>query len=692
MQKKLLLSALAIGCLCVLTSNLSSQGAIRVSEDISAGWRFLRTDAAGAESPDYQEGTGWQGVDLPHTWNTKDTFDDEPGYYRGIGWYRRSFAVPESWQGKRIVLRFEAACSVATAWLNGELLGQHKGSWTSFEFDITDRVKPGSSRNLVAVRVDNRWRRDVPPHDMDFNIMGGLHREVFLIATDPLHIVSTRVTTPQVSDAEGVAAFEIEVRNEAKKSKQFEVVTEIRGPGLPEPITLASPAAHLRPGESVLIKQRTEPIAKPKLWSPAEPNLYRVSFRLLVSGRAVDDRESPLGFRWYRFDADRGFFLNGKHLKLLGVNRHDDYPGLGWALPKSRQVKDIELIKSLGANFVRTVHYPQHPIVLDTCDRLGLLVWEEVPFDGEGYERAAVAGADDFARTVKQNLRDEIRRDRNHPAIILWSMGNENLNGPDLADWKAVVALTRQLDHVAKEEDPSRPTAVAINMPDRAVQVGLTKAVDILGYNVYAGWYSGQIEDMATRVDEFHRQNPGKPLIISEYGAGMENGRHADSPQCMDFSEEYGCRFHEFYWRTIRERPFVAGSLIWNVFDFGVERRGRPGALKQTIPHLNQKGIFTFDRQPKDVYYFYRSQWTGEPMVYIVSHTWAKRKPGATSIKVYSNCDAVELLLNGKSMGTKRKGEAFVWDVPLDAGDNQLRAEATRDGKHVVDGISIRCE
>ena len=240
MRKTLLFSLLAIGCWSAIVSQQAAQGATRITEDLSAGWQFLRKDAAGAESPDYQEGSPWQNLNLPHTWNAKDTFDDEPGYYRGIGWYRKEFAVPEMWRGKRIVLRFEAACSVATAWVNGELLGQHKGSWTPFEFDITRLVKLGSGRNLVAVRVDNRWRRDVPPHEMDFNIMGGLHRKVFLIATDPLHIVSTRVTTPQVSDAEGVAAFEIEVRNDARKSKTFAVVTEIRGPELREPIVLTS--------------------------------------------------------------------------------------------------------------------------------------------------------------------------------------------------------------------------------------------------------------------------------------------------------------------------------------------------------------------------------------------------------------------------------------------------------------------
>jgi beta-galactosidase len=675
---------------CLACSIASAETSARLTQDLSKGWQFQRADVGGAESPDYQPGADWQNVDLPHTWNIKDTFDEEPGYYRGIGWYRKEVAIPESWAGKRIVLRFEAACTVAMVWFDGELLGQHKGAWTPFEFDMTHLVKPGG-KYLIAARVDNRWRRDVPPHDMDFNLMGGLHREVFLIATDPVHIVSTRVTTPKVSDSEAIAALEIEVRNDGQTPKTCEVVTEIRGPGLSEPIAITSQLDPLPPGKTVLVKQQTASIPNPKLWSPDSPNLYRVAFRLKTDGRVADDATSPLGFRWYRFDPKEGFFLNGKHLKLKGVNRHDDYPGLGWTLPKSRQIEDLKLIKGMGANFLRTVHYPQHPVVLDTCDELGLLVWEEVPFDGEGGLRALYAGAEDFARTVKQNLREEIRRDRNHPSIILWSMGNENLNGPDAADWKAVVDLTAQLHRISKEEDPTRPTAVAICLPDRATQVGLTKVVDILGYNVYAGWYGGQIEDVAGLIDKFHRENPNKPLIISEYGADHEKGRHTDSPKPLDFSEDHACRFHEFYWRTILARPFVAGSTLWNVFDFGVEFRTKK-TMGQTIEHLNQKGIFTFDRQPKDVYYFYASQWTDAPMVYIVSHTWTERKKGPTPIKVYSNCDSVDLQWNGKSLGVKNKGDAFLWNVPLEAGENQLRAVASKGGKQIVDTLTVRCQ
>jgi beta-galactosidase len=683
MRHKLLLTTLVMGCLLSCARCSQAQGSPRIIEDLSRGWLFVRSDVAGAESPDYQEGAEWMPVDLPHTWNTADTFDDEPGYYRGIGWYRKGFGVRDGWKGKRILLRFEAACNVATVWVNGELLGQHKGAWTPFQFDVTDVVKSGG--NLMAVKVDNRWRRDVPPHDLDFNIMGGLHREVSLIAIDPLHIVSTRVTTPRVSDTEGVAALDAEVRNEDKVAKEYEVVAEIRGPGLPEPITLTSPKARLQPGETAWVKQQTQPIAKVRLWSPDEPNLYHVSFRLQADGRALDDAESPLGFRWYRFDPNDGFFLNGKHLKLHGVNRHDDYPGIGWAIPQSQQIEDLKQIKHLGANFIRTVHYPQHPVVLDTCDKLGLCVWEEVPFDGEGNHRALVVGAEDFARTLKQNLREEIRRDRNHPSIILWSMGNENTNGPNLDDWKAVANLTRQLVQITKEEDPTRPTTVAINRPDRATESGLADAVDILSYNVYANWNHTEIEQ---EIDDARRMHPDKPMMIGEYGLDIERGRHAETPKHRDFSEEYACLYHETFWKAIMDRPYLAGSLIWVVCDFGAEQRVR----NQTIRHMNQKGLFTFDRQPKDVAQFYRSQWANEPMVYIVSHTWTDRKKGGTPIRVYSNCDAVELFLNGKSLGTRNKDETYLWTAPLAAGSNELRAVARRGEKQVVDTIPIRCE
>jgi beta-galactosidase len=678
---KLRRAVLGLVFLCVLpTLHAAGREKVNFSDD----WRFSMVDDAGLESSDYQGTDRLPVVNLPHTWNAKDIFGAEP-YHRGVGWYRKDFEVPTAWAGKRIVLRFEAASQVATVWVNGVLIGNHKGAFTPFQFDITRLVRPGE-KNLVAVQVDNRWRRDVAPLSTDFNVTGGLYREAWLIATSQAYIVSTRVTTPRVSNSEGTAAFEIEIRNSGDTEIDAEAFTDVFAPDGAKLPTLSSPVK-LKPGASVVLRQQTD-IRNPQLWSPDEPKLYRASFSLRKNGMILDDDSVELGFRWYRFDAEKGFFLNGQPLKLKGVNREQDFPGMGWAVPAALHVKDMELIKQMGANFVRLSVYPQDPSVLEACDQIGLMVWEEVPLDGERGEVASLEGATDYTETIKQMAREMIQRDRNHPSIILWSLGNENLNGPTVTEWRAVAKVTRELNAVAKAEDPTRPTTVAFvgDLLYRAEEVGMIDMVDVVGCNVYSGWYRGKFEDLGEIIDSFHQKHPNKALIISEYGAGMKLGQHTEQPQRFDFSEEWGCLFHESYLKQINDRPFLAGGTIWVAFDFGSQDR-RTGP----IPYLNEKGVYDFYRQPKDVFYLYASQWTRKPMVYIVSHTWTERfgKPGESkSIKVYSNCDRVELFLNGKSLGVK--GQRFVWDVEFQSGDNQLRAVGRNDAEQVVDSMTVK--
>ncbi len=659
------------------------QAAGREKVNFSEGWQFSLVNAAGLESSDYEDGGGMTVVRLPHTWNTTDTFSDEKGYYRGIGWYRKNFAVPTAWAGKRILLRFDAACQVATVWVNNVLMGAHKGAFTPFQFDITSVVRPGGA-NFVAVQVDNRWRRDVGPQNGDFNMTGGLYREAWLIATDPSHIVSTRVTTPQVSDSEAAVEFEVEIHNGSDRERTLEVAADVLAPDGTKLPALSS-AAQLKPGASTVVRQQCK-IPHPRLWSPDDPNLYHASFSLRENGALLDDEAAPLGLRWYRFDPDKGLFLNGQALKLRGTNREQDYPGMGWAVPAALHIKDMELIKQMGANFVRLSVYPQDPSVLEACDRLGLMVWEEVPLDGEGRQLAPYEGATDYAETIKQMAREMIQRDRNHPSIILWSLGNENMNGATITEWRAVASMTKELAAVVKAEDATRPTAVAINLFDRADQVGLMDLVDVVGCNIYQGWYSGKFEDFGEIVDNLHRRHPNKPLMISEYGAGIELGLHTEHPQRYDFSEEWGLQFHESYLKQINERPFLAGSSIWVAFDAAVQER-----IFVTQPHLNQKGMYDYYRRPKDVFYFYASQWTRKPMVYIVSHTWTERHgaPGEKkSIKLYSNCDRVELFLNGKSLGIK--SPATAWEVEFRSGDNQLRAIGRKGAEQAVDSMTVR--
>jgi beta-galactosidase len=291
-----------------------------------------------------------------------------------------------------------------------------------------------------------------------------------------------------------------------------------------------------------------------------------------------------------------------------------------------------------------------------------------------------------LAATLKQMMRETILRDRNHPSIILWSVGNENLNGATVDEWRAVTEIERQVAAVAKSEDPTRPTAVAIDQFGHADEVGLMDVVDVVGCNIYRGWYGGEFDDFGKVIDDVHRKHPTKPLIISEYGADMGLGLHTEHPQRYDFSEEWGCLFHESYLNQMAERPYLSGSLIWNIFDFGVEAR-----MHQSIPHLNQKGMYDYYRRPKDVYYLYVSRWTSKPMAYIVSHTWRERQgaPGEQkTIKVYSNCDRVEFFLNGRSLGMK--AQPFAWPVVLRSGDNELRAVGHKGSEEVVDSMTVR--
>lgn len=673
--------AAGLGFLCFLPT-LQATGREKVN--LSDGWRFTLGNDAGMESSDYQEGAGFPVVRLPHTWNTKDLLGPEP-YYRGVGWYRKNFEVPRAWSDKRIVLRFEAACQVATVWVNNVLMGAHKGAFTPFQFDITGVARPGGS-NLVAVQVDNRWRRDIaPPSEPGWNMPGGLYREAWLIATDPTHIVSTRVTTPQVSDSEAAVEFEIEIRNGSEAERTLEVVTEVLAPDGTKLLALSSPA-QLKPGASRVVRQQSK-IVHPRLWSPDEPNLYHASFSLRAKGTIRDDEAAPLGLRWYRFDAEKGFFLNGQPLKLRGVNREQDYPGMGWAVPAVLQVKDMELIKRMGANIVRLTVYPQDPSVLEACDRLGLMVREEVPFLSDFSGDGGVKAATDYAETLKQMAREMIQRDRNHPSIILWGIGNENLHGGTITEWRPVASITKELADVVKAEDATRLTTLAFvgGYLDRWEEVRMIDMVDVVGANVYSGWYGGKFEDFGEIVDDFHRKHPTKPLMVSEYGAEMELGRHTEQPQRRDYSEEWGCLYHESYEKQINDRPFLAGGTIWLAFDHGVQ------PWVGTIPNLNQKGIYDYYRRPKDVFYFFASQWTQKPMVYIVSHTWSERygQPGEKkSIEVYSNCDRVEFFLNGKSLGPK--SQPFVWEVGFQSGDNQLRAVGQKGGEQVVDSMTVR--
>ncbi|UCE19485.1 MAG: glycoside hydrolase family 2 protein [Gemmatimonadota bacterium] len=661
-----------------------SKQVTRRTLDLNQGWKFLKQDIHDAFQEHYND-DNWEDVSLPHCWNAADVYDtrnindgyeEYHAYYRGPGWYRKYFSLDPSTKGKKIIIQFEAANQIAEVWINGRRLGKHIGGYTEFSFDISDQVNFGETKNLVVVKVDNSYDYNTPPHTADFIMYGGLYRDVRLHVMNNPYIQDVYITSPEVSEAAAKVWVATTVRNDSEEEADVVLLTNIVNTE-GEICATAIDRRKIEAGSSLQIDQVSSTIQYPSLWSPEHPYLYSVFSTLSVDKTPVDEIETPFGFRWYSFDPDNGFFLNDRPLKLRGVNKHQDYLGLGNAVPDSLQVRDIEIIKKMGANFIRLAHYPHDPSVLDACDKMGLFVWEEIPLVNS-------IGGEEFFENTKAMMREMVRRDRNHPSVILWGITNESaMRFANREQVPKIIQLLRELNDIAHQEDPSRLTVQAHNhLKDPA----LADITDVIGRNRYYGWYEGSFEDFERVMDEEHQAHPHWKIIISEYGVGSKRGHHVENPIAFDFSEEYQIDFHEHYLRVINERSWIAGGAVWNAFDFGsFVKRGN-------VPRINQKGLCDMVRRPKDVYYFYQSQWTEEPMVYIVSHTqrfYQGPRGKSRKIRVYSNCDSVELFLNGEALGQKEKHYVFFWDVFLNAGENRLKAVAKKGHKIVEDRIDV---
>jgi beta-galactosidase len=669
---------------------LDSGGDPRINFTLNDGWRFSAADADGSEKRGLEAGD-WEMVNLPHTWNARDAFDDVPGYRRGASWYRRDLPLAANLKNKRIFLRFEGANQVADVYVNERFVGRHTGGYTAFCFEITDFVKFDEA-NLVAVKVDNGFHPDIPPLTADFNFYGGIYRDVWLTATGDVHFKMTdfastgvQISTPQISAASATVSIRGTIENSGAATRKIEVVSRVFDAAGRELAAIIS-NAEIKAKSETNFAQTTEPMANPKLWSPGSPYLYTVKTTIRENGVLLDEISNPLGFRWFNFDAEKGFFLNGKPLKLRGTNRHQDYAGMGNAVPDSIHVRDMELIKGAGYNFVRLAHYPQDPSVLQAADRLGLLLWEEIPL--VNYITISPAFNENSARM----LREMIRQHRNHPSILMWGYMNEiYLRVPKENEAnirQATVELARELDKIAHAEDATRPTAIAFHGSDVYNAEGLGEIADIIGWNLYSGWYSKNFADFGTFIDEQHRRFPSRPLIISEYGANGDRRLHSTAPRRFDSTMEYQRMFHESYLAQINARPFIAGSALWNEFDFGSETRG------ENMPGVNNKGMFTFDRQPKDVHYFYRANLSEEPVLHIAARDWTRRagtnlSPG--KIDVYSNLAEVELFHNGVSLGKKKIDDLHKasWDVRLSDGKNSLVASGAKDKAILHDSVAV---
>jgi len=647
----------------------------RVRENFNRGWRFARqshgtgalgsfdrqsAEAAGVEPrfrdayrPDYDD-SAWDSINLPHTWNQIDSRDEEPGYWRGLGWYRKQFLLPSQYSAKRVFLEFEGVGSVAEFWLNGRKVGEHKGAYTSFEFDVTDYVKFGDSANVLTVKVDNLFRDTVPPTvKTDYTFYGGIYRDVWLRVSDPVYVSEAVWLTPSVSENAATLRIQSRLVNKTSQAQELTLTHEIFDPD-GKPVKAFSLPVRIPAGETVEVTQDGGTVTNPRLWSPDTPHVYRLRSSLLAGTRVVDTVENPLGFRWFKFDPQRGFFLNGKRVQVQGTNWHQVYPGMGNALPNSRHAKDMEIIRAMGVNFWRTSHYPHDPATMEASDRLGLMVWEELPVNKE------IGDVREYTANVLAMADEMIRRDRNHPCVIVWGFAGE-VNAPQSVAKKvigAVAARYRQLD-------PTRP--VGMHEPRGE---DIEALVDVAGLGV------------GKETDEKHRRFPTRPYLVAEYAAAtMGRGIYGGGPE----SDDLACENHEKYLSQLNQRPWMAGGMIWHQFDYEGE------TYDTVIPHVVAFGMGDIWRIPKDVYYFYQSQWTAAPMVHILGHwTWPGTEGKERTVKVFSNAATVELLLNGKSLGVKsdapREGLLHpprVWTVPYQPGT--LEAVARHAGKEIRD-------
>lgn len=638
--------------------------------DLDRDWRFHRGDAPGAAEAGYDD-SAWSRVTVPHTWNAEDGQDGGGDYYRGVGWYRRSLMVPLQSAGRRLWLQFDGANTTAVVWVNGVRLGEHKGGYSRFRFDATTVLRPGRD-NLIAVSVSNAPDPAVAPLSGDFTMGGGLYRDVSLVMTDRLHV--------DMLDLGGPGVY-LRQRDVSAERATIDVTTKLAGGSAKVRTritgeygrTVAQGTTGVRPAGTPVVQ--TLKIDRPRRWAGrTDPFTYQVEVDVidLRTSRVMDTVTQPLGVRTVSADPDKGLSLNGNHLRVQGVNLHQDRIGKGFATSPADLAEDFRLMSEMGVNAVRTAHYQHGPRFYDLADRYGFLVWTEIPL-------VNLTSTDPgFRANIEQQTGELVRQNFNHPSVVFWGLGNELWN--DTPEVNEIVAgLTRQVE----AEQPGGMTAYAsCCVWDRGV---LNSHAEISGYNKYFGWYTDSTADFGKWADELHAADPRRKVGMSEYGAGASVHHHEERPARpvpdSDWHpEEYQAKFHEDYWRAIESRPYLWGGFVWVMFDFASDGRSEGDAYG-----INDKGLMTGDRKiRKDAYYWHQANWTRTPVVHLTSGRWTSRTASTTDVKAYTNADTVTLRVNGAQIGTARSGaeRAVVWpEVSLRPGPNVVTVTGVKDGR-----------
>lgn len=681
MNKRVLSLTLLLACLGLMT--MQAEG--RKVESFNSGWSFKKAPAEkelAINAPKWDK--GWSEVEIPHTWNAKDMQVQANSFYEGAAYYKKQYFFPTELKDKRVFLRFEGVGSCAEVFVNGMLATSHKGGYSAFACEISPLLKAGEE-NEIIVKADNKSRPDVIPvnHNL-FGVYGGIYRPVWLVVTEPYNISVTDCASPGVY---------VTQKNVSKKQADVKVKVKLdNGTLQPAPVTLQNTiydqegkqvATHSQSFElSAQGEQAYESsftIKKPTLWQGREnPYLYKVVSRLIKDGQVIDEMVQPLGLRKYEIVAGKGFYLNGEKYPMYGVTRHQDWWGLGSALKNENHDFDLATIMDVGATTVRFAHYQQSDYLYSRCDSLGLIIWAEIPFVNR------VTGQE--AENCRNQLREMIRQSFNHPSIYVWGLHNEVYQPHQYTK-----ELTQSLHDLAKTEDPDRYTVSVNGYGHMEHPVNLV--ADIQGMNRYFGWYEKKIQDIKPWVENLEKEYPHQKLMLTEYGADANLNHQTEYlGDALNWTKEFypetfATKTHEYQWSVIAAHPYIIASYLWNTFDFCAPMWVRGG-----VPARNMKGLVTFDRKiKKDSYFWYKANWSKEPVLYLTQRRNWDREKKETSVTVYSNIGTPKVYLNGKELTGIREGYTpvhyIIDNITLDMGKNIVKTVVVKNGKTYEDEI-----
>jgi beta-galactosidase len=647
---------------------------IRQYININDEWKFKKLRIADnlsetiVERRNYDD-SNWELVNLPHTWNAIDGADgwsgvDEGGenYYRGLGAYRKTiYFSKEMLDNKVVYIEFWGANTITDLFLNGVSIGRHEGGFSAFRFDITNFLI-SDAMNIFVVKVNNAPTDYIVPigDQGDFTKMGGIYRKVQLIITDPVHIdlldygsSGVYLTPTNITDINANIECLVKIRNSSNRKQTLKVNVHIYDNDN-ELLSTVEGSIDLSANEANDIVFRCN-INNPILWNGViNPYLYHAKVMVLIHKKIVDEVNETFGIRTYYIHPELGFYLNGQYLDLHGVNIHQDSFEHGWAMTDRQMERDYQMVANMGCNTVRMAHYQHNRKEYDLCDKLGLTVWTEIGLVNKMSLRDDMKLAEGFQTNVKQQLKELIRQNYNHPSIIIWGISNELFQMTD-----EIYNLYQELNQIANDEDETRLISFAdAQFWGRFLEL----PGDVVGYNRYFGWYkdAGSSDKLGEWLDLYHNDKESRAIALTEFGAGAAITQHKDNiiweedidPWGKRHYEEYQGTTHEILWAQLLQRNYIWAKYIWCMFDFASDGR-EEGDTKGE----NDKGLVTRDRVPKDAFYYYKSVWNQEPMVHLTEHRYTLRPYQIPLIKVYSNADKVELFINGISQGTVNKVE-----------------------------------